>query len=190
MKYDAGVVGNHDIEAGHPVYDKLVKEFEFPWMAANAVTTDDGQPYFEPYTVLEKDGVKIVILGMITPGVPSWLPGNLWEGMDFEDVIESAQKWVEIIQEKENPDLLVGLLHSGVDYTYRGQTADTPKNTDASRLVAEQVPGFDVIFVGHDHLGWNEVVKNIAGDDVLLLGAIDAARTAAVANITMTANKR
>jgi len=186
MDYETSVVGNHDVEAGHDVYDKLVKEFKFPWLAANAVKAGTEEPYFEPYTVLEKDGVKIVILGMITPWIPNWLPANLWEGMEFEDMIESSRKWVNIIQEKENPDLLIGLFHAGVDFTYNKLTADTPKNPNASKLVAEQVPGFDVIFVGHDHKGWNEFVKNSAGDDVLLLGAIDDARTVAVANVTMT----
>lgn len=186
MDYEASVVGNHDVEAGHDVYDKLVKEFKFPWLAANTLKAGTEEPYFEPYIVLEKDGVKIAILGMITPWLTNQLPEVLWEGINFEDMIETAKKWVPIIQEKENPDLLIGLFHAGVDYTYGGQTADTPKNENASKLVLEQVPGFDIVFVGHDHHGWNEFVKNSAGDDVLLLGAMDAARTAAVANVTMT----
>ena len=186
MKYDASVVGNHDVEPGHAVYDKLVKEFTFPWLAANAVKADTGEPYFEPYTVLERDGVKIAVLGLTTPAIPEWLPENLWEGIEFEDMIESARKWVKIIQEKEQPDLLIGLFHAGVDYTYGGRTADTPKNENASKLVAERVPGFDVIFVGHDHHGWNESVTNEAGEHVLILGAVNAARTAAVADVKMT----
>ena len=50
MGYDAGTVGNHDIEAGHAVYDRLVKEYNFPLLAANAVDTETGKPYFKPYT--------------------------------------------------------------------------------------------------------------------------------------------
>jgi 2',3'-cyclic-nucleotide 2'-phosphodiesterase/3'-nucleotidase len=189
MQYEAGAVGNHDLEAGHDVYDKLVNEFKFPWLAANAVKTADGQPYFKPYTVLAKDGVRIAILGMITPWIPNWLPENLWTGMQFEDMIVSAQQWVKVIQEKEKPDLLIGLFHSGVDYTYGGKTADTPKNEDASELVATRVPGFDVIFVGHDHKGWNKTVQDSAGHEVLILGALNAARTAAAANVTMTSDE-
>ncbi|GAK55968.1 hypothetical protein U27_02929 [Candidatus Vecturithrix granuli] len=186
MQYEASVVGNHDVEPGHDVYDKLAKDFAFPWLAANAVKAGTDEPYFQAYTVVERDGVKIAILGLTTPGVPTWLPQNLWEGIEYQDMIESAQKWVPIIQEKEQPDLLIGLFHSGVDYTYGGRTADTPLNENASKLVAEQVPGFDVVFVGHDHQGWNEVVKNSAGENVLIIGAIDAARTIGVANITLT----
>ncbi len=188
MGYAAASVGNHDLEAGHPVYDKLLGEFAFPWLAANAVKVDSGEPYFQPYTTLEKDGVKIAILGLITPKVPSWLPENLWEGMQFEDMIATAKTWVPIIQEKEQPDVLIGLFHAGVDFTYGGVDADTPNNENASKLVAEQVPGFDIVFVGHDHQGWNDPIKDVDGGDALILGTTNAARTAAVGTITLTTN--
>jgi 2',3'-cyclic-nucleotide 2'-phosphodiesterase/3'-nucleotidase len=186
MKYDVAVVGNHDVETGHDVYDKLVKEFHFPWLAANAVKSSDGTPYFEPYTVIEKEGVKIAILGLITPGVPNWLPENLWKGMTFEDMVESANKWVEIIEKRESPDLLIGLFHAGVGSSYKGQKVYKPMNENASQVVAERVPGFDVVFVGHDHKGWNKKVTNSKGQDVLIVGTVNAARTASVANVTMT----
>ncbi len=186
MNFDATIAGNHDVEPGHDVYDKLVKDLNCPMMAANVVKAGTAEPYFEPYIVLEKDGVKIAVLGLTSPGVPTWWPEKMWEGMEYLDMIESAKKWVTIIQEKEKPDLLVGLFHAGVDYTYGRQTADTPKNFNASKLVAQQVPGFDVVFVGHDHAGWNEFVKDSEGNDVLILGAVNAAKTAAVATVTMT----
>jgi len=100
-------------------------------------------------------------------------------------MIESAKKWVEIIKEKENPDLLVGLFHSGVDYTYNSEDEDTYKNENASQLVAERVPGFDVVFVGHDHASWNFKVKSEDGDSVLILGPLSRARTIAVADIQL-----
>jgi len=188
MEYDAATIGNHDIETGHPVYDRFRKQLSFPWLSANVVNTSNNEPYFEPYTIIEKEGVKIAILGLITPAIPNWLPAHIWEGMVFEDMIESAKKWVAIIREKENPDLLIGLFHAGVDYTYSNLTADTYKNENASRLVAEKIPGFDVVFVGHDHAGWNFNVVNTAGDSVLILGPLSRAKTVAVANITMLFN--
>jgi len=188
MKYDAATIGNHDIEAGHPVYDKFNGEINFPWLAANAITKETGDPYFEPYVVIEKSGVRVAILGLITPAIPQWLPEILWEGMEFEDMIVTAKKWVDIINEKEAPDLLVGLFHSGVDYTYNKETKDTYRNENASRLVAEQVPGFDVVFVGHDHASWNFKTTNVSGDSVLILGPLSRARTVSVATATMNYN--
>ena len=118
MKYDAATIGNHDIETGHDVYDKFNKEINFPWLAANAINTKTNQPYFKPYTTIERGGVKIAILGLITPAIPQWLPEKIWAGMRFDDMIETAQKWVKKIRETEQPDLMIGLFHSGVDYTY------------------------------------------------------------------------
>lgn len=186
MNYDLATVGNHDIEAGHAVYDKVRGEFKFPWLAANAVKKSDGKPYFQPYAVINKNGIKIAVLGLITPGIPDWLPEELWSGIEFEDMVETAKKWVPIIQEKEHPDLLIGLFHSGYDYTYGHEDYNTYKNENASKIVAEKVPGFDIIFIGHDHKTWNEKVKNINGDEVLVMGPTNAARQVATASVELT----
>ncbi|MCI0471840.1 MAG: metallophosphoesterase, partial [Candidatus Aminicenantes bacterium] len=118
MNYDAGTVGNHDIETGHPVYDRIAKEFHFPWLSANTIDTATGLPYFKPYTIIERKGIKVAVLGLTTPHIPRWLPENIWKGMSFEDMIETAKKWVSIIKEKENPQVIIGLFHSGVDPAY------------------------------------------------------------------------
>ncbi len=183
MKYDAATIGNHDIEAGHSVYDKLITEYDFPWLAANVLNTNTNKPYFKPYHIVNRQGVKIAILGLITPAIPNWLPENIWSGMRFDDMIESAQKWVKYIREKEQPDLLIGLFHAGIDYTYNKQTAETYKNENASKLVAIKVPGFDIVMGGHDHSVYNTVVENIKGKKVLLLDPGSRAKKVAVANI-------
>lgn len=188
MKYDAGTVGNHDIEAGHDVYDRFAGEINFPWLAANAVNTSTGKPYFKPYHIFNKGGVKVAVLGLITPHIPHWLPEKIWAGMRFDDMIETAKKWVKIINEKENPNVLIGLFHAGADYTYNNQSADQPYNENASQLVAEQVPGFDVVFVGHDHLQWNYTVKDPNGKEVLILGPTNAGVNVAVADIVFEYN--
>lgn len=169
LKYDAASVGNHDIEAGHPVYDKIVKEFNFPWLSANAINTATGKPYFKPYTVINRNGIKIAILGMTTPGIPKWLPQHLWKGIEFKDMIETARYWVPEIQQKEKPDILIGLFHSGVDYNYAGENAQTPRNENGGVLVAEQVDGFDIIILGHDHQEKQMEITNQAGHKVVIL---------------------
>lgn len=188
MGYDAAAVGNHDIEAGHPVYDKVVKEFQFPWLAANAIDTKTGKPYFKPYTVIERDGLKIAVLGLITPGIPKWLPNHLWDGLEFEDMIETAQKWVPIIREKEKPDVLIGLFHSGTNYNYAGENKNSPRNENATMLVAEQVDGFDVIISGHDHQEKVEEITNQAGHKVLIVDPRSHAR--ALGKITVELSRQ
>lgn len=180
MGYDAAAVGNHDIEAGPDVYIRAGQQAKFPYLAANAVSITTGQPVIYPYTVVVKDGLKIAVIGMTTPYIPKWLPQNLYEGIRFEDMIVTAKKWIPIIQAKEKPDMIVGLFHAGVDETYSG-TAQEIGNENASKLVAQQVEGFDIIFTGHDHQDTNMVVQSPSGKNVLILGAMNAARSVAAA---------
>ncbi len=171
MQYDVASVGNHDIEAGHSVYDRYNEQTQFPLLAANAIDEQTHEPYFQPYAVIEKSGIKIAVLGLITPGVPGWLPESLYKGIAFEDMVKSAEKWVPRIREEENPDLLIGLFHAGGNHAYGGQQ-ETFLNENASILVAQKVPGFDAVFLGHDHRKWNTTVKNEqTGADVWVIGA-------------------
>ncbi len=185
MRYDAASVGNHDIEAGPDVYLRVAQEANYPYLAANAVSIATGEPVIDPYTIIERDGMRIAILGMTTPYIPKWLPQNLYEGVRFEDLVDTAATWVPIIQERENPDLVVGLFHAGVDETYSGDAAEKG-NENASKLVAQRVEGFDVIFSGHDHQDTNMVVQSPSGKEVVIVGAMDAGRSVAVATATFT----
>lgn len=186
MNYDAATVGNHDIEAGHGVYDRIHSELTIPWLAANCINKVSGEPYFEPYAILNKGPLKIAVLGLLTPRIPDWLPENIWSGMEFIDMIESARYWVPIIEEREHPDLLIGLFHAGLEFTYNNQEASTPKNENAVRLVAQQVSGFDLILAGHDHKNWNEYQIDPSGDSVLILGSESRAREIAQAEFSLT----
>lgn len=194
MNYDVVTMGNHDIEAGHNVYDKIVKEIKAQVIVANLINEKTKEPYFKPYTVIKKNGVKIAILGMIEPAIERQLPKILYEGIIVEDMVECAKKWVEIIKKKEKPDMIIGLFHSGVNYTAHKEKY---KNEDASQLVAEEVEGFDIIFVGHDHQGWSgkgydEVtkqktkdVRSPSGKIIPIYGGVNAARSFPSVDVNM-----
>ena len=113
LKYDVGNMGNHDIETGHAVYDRWTSQCRFPMLGANIIDRNTNEPYLPPYRILERDGVRIAVLGMITPAIPSWLPETMWSGLRFEDMETCARHWVEAIRKKEHPDVLVGLFHAG-----------------------------------------------------------------------------
>lgn len=183
MKYDVGTMGNHDVETGHAVYDRWVRQCNFPVLGANIVDNKTGKPYLPPYQVIEKEGVKIAILGMITPAIPSWLPEQLWSGLHFEDMEDCARKWVKIIREKENPDVLVGLFHAGPE----GNKLDNVVE-NGSGNVAKSVPGFNVVFMGHDHTRRYEKVVNVEGDSVLLIDPANMSKV--VSEVTFTIKKQ
>ena len=167
MRYSAAAMGNHDIETGHSVYDRWVKDCNFPVLGANIIDTKTGNPYLPPYKVVDCNGVKVAILGLITPAIPAWLAENLWSGLYFEDMEESARKWVKIIQKKERPDVLIGLFHSGRDAT----RTIGKWNENASVSVAQNVPGFDIVLMGHDHQPYCKNVPTADGNYVMAVNA-------------------
>lgn len=188
MQYDAGTVGNHDVEAGHAVYDRLVKEYNFPLLAANAVNARTGKPYFKPYCILEKKGIRIAVFGLVTPAIPDWLPQELYSGIEFRDMVETARLWMPVIL-NEKPDLVVGLFHSGWDKEREGGQNYDPLNENGSAAVAYNVPGFDIIFNGHDHRLANEKFVNSAGDTVLILDGGSRSEKIAQADIIFSSRK-
>ena len=157
LKYDAQTFGNHDVEVGHKVYDKWIKELDCPVVGANIIDLKSGKPYVEPYVIIEREGVRVAILGMLTPAIPNWLHQNLWSGMRFEEMVSCTKRWVKILREQEKADVVIGLFHSGWD----GGIVTDEYDEDATQKVAEQVEGLDVIFFGHDHRERNTTVKNV-----------------------------
>jgi 2',3'-cyclic-nucleotide 2'-phosphodiesterase / 3'-nucleotidase len=182
LGYDAATAGNHDIEAGHPVYDRVRREYSFPLLAANAVEISTGEPYFDPYTVIRRQGMKVIVFGLITPSVPRWLPESLYRGIRFENMVETARKWMPVMLD-EDPDLIIGLFHSGM-----GDVDETGDDENSTLAVAVNVPGFDVIFCGHDHRQDMKEIKNSAGDRVLLLDGGSRAET--LMHVSVTPSKQ
>jgi 2',3'-cyclic-nucleotide 2'-phosphodiesterase / 3'-nucleotidase len=168
MRYDAGTLGNHDIETGHSVYDRLVKSYNFPLLASNAIEIKTGKPYFKPYAILKRNGLKIAIFGLIIPTIPDRLAAKLYSGIEFRDMLETAKLWMPVIK-NEKPDLIIGLFHSGWDPEKMKLKNSETIIENGSSTVAYNVPGFDVIFAGHDHNIVNKKVVNIDGDTVLIL---------------------
>ncbi|MBK7627755.1 MAG: bifunctional metallophosphatase/5'-nucleotidase [Bacteroidales bacterium] len=188
MGYDAGTVGNHDVEAGHAVYDRLVREYNFPLLAANAVDIKTGEPYFKPYHIIIRNGIKIAVFGMVTPAIPTWLPEELYKGIEFRDMVETAKKWMPIMQ-NEKPDLVIGLFHSGWDGSREEYKTISPLTENGSAAVAYNVPGFDIIFNGHDHRLANEKFLNAAGDTILILNGGSKSENIAQADIVISSKK-
>lgn len=181
--YDAAALGNHDVETGHAVYDRWIKDCNFPVLGAN-ILKKDGTPYLPPYHIFVKDGVKVAVIGMITQAIPAWLPENLWEGLQFADIETTARKLIPEIQKKEKPDVIVGLFHTGV------KTAEVAGFKESVGMeVAQQVPGFDVIFTGHDHIPFVEKVANQSGDSVWIINPGPGAHNISDVEVKLTRRK-
>ena len=146
MHYDAMTVGNHDIEQGLFTYMRAQSESHFPWLSANSVLPD-GSTYFDPYVIYDFDGIKVGIIGLTTPGIPMWLDPALYPGITWADMVKTAGEYADEL--RPEVDVLIGLFHAGFNADYSAATTDALgiPNENASKLVAEQVPGFNTDFL-------------------------------------------
>lgn len=159
MGYDAVAWGNHDVETGHKVYDRVERELKgvgLPFMAGNALRNDNGEPYFPLYKMVRKAGLRIAILGYNNANIKSWLAEEVWSGMHFERVASRVQQDVDAVRAKERPDVVVVVLHSAT-----GSGDGT--NAEAEGLdVFRSVRGVDWVVNGHDHRPFVAVSDSIA----------------------------
>ncbi|HEU4933476.1 MAG TPA: bifunctional UDP-sugar hydrolase/5'-nucleotidase [Pyrinomonadaceae bacterium] len=153
LNYDAMAVGNHEYNFGLKVLEKARSEARFPWLSANTYDKAKQQPHYKPYIVKEVAGVKIGILGLTTPGVPHWDSPPNYAGLEFHEPVAEARKWVPILREQEKADVVVIAMHMGLGEDLRtgdvspGQVA----HENEAISIAKEVPGVDVIFMGHTH---------------------------------------
>ena len=116
LNYDEMTLGNHDLEMPQEKLIWLMKESSFPWLGANVKQDPEDSNHslrLDPYKVSERNGVRIGILGMTTPGIPIWLDSPKLKGFSFQDILSSSRKWVSVLKNQKKVDLLIGLFHSG-----------------------------------------------------------------------------
>ena len=153
LNYDAMTVGNHEYNFGLKVLEKARSEANFPWLSANTYDVRKQQTHYKPYIVKEVAGVKIGVLGLTTPGIPNWDNPPNYAGLEFHEPVSEARKWVAVLREKEKVDVVAIAMHMGLGEDLRtGEVSpgQVPHENEAI-AIAQQVPGVDVIFMGHTH---------------------------------------
>ena len=170
--FDAATLGNHEFNFGLPALRTFQSQLAHPLLGANAETWDDATPAFDPWVVLEvpvpgHEPVRVGVLGLVTPGVAEWDRPRVEGRVRFVGLVEQAARYVPEL--RAQADVVVVVAHSG---TATGSTYpdDAAPLENASTLVAEQVPGIDVMLVGHAHeeIVGRVVVNEASGRGVLV----------------------
>jgi 2',3'-cyclic-nucleotide 2'-phosphodiesterase (5'-nucleotidase family) len=153
LHYDAMTVGNHEYNFGLKVLEKARVEAQFPWLSANTYNRGTGQTHYKPYIVKEVAGVRIGILGLTTPGIPNWENLPNYEGLEFHEPLSEAKKWVPLLRNQEHADVVVVAMHMGLEEDLRTGEINPGQvqNENEAIAIAKQVPGVDLIFMGHTH---------------------------------------
>ena len=140
MDYDVWVTGNHEYNYGMENLKKVISTVEGKVLTGN-VYDEDGKALADGYTIFEKNGVKIGVIGMVTPNITRWDAVNLAR-CTVTDPVEETRKIIGEIG--DDVDVLIGVYHLGVENEYG------VANSGATDL-ANACPEFDLIVSSHEH---------------------------------------
>ncbi len=154
MKYDIFILGNHEFNFGMKALDEILKDIKAKKLTANFYYKKNDKRYIDATTIIEKDGVKLGIIGLSTPMSAKFEEdtGNL-KDMKFTSPTEEARTQVEKLKAK-GVDAIIVIAHMGIDN--ENKIPDT-----GMRDVINAVDGIDVVIAGHMHKDVpSETIKN------------------------------
>ena len=149
--FDSMTIGNHEFDWGFDTLENNIKSMEFPMLAANAIDkrTNEAFPYFEPYTIVEKKGVKIGIVGTGAESLPTDITYSVSKYLEFTDQVETVKEYSDFLKTEENCDIVVLAAHDGGSDSYGQEPIYFTELTTVSDISGEKY--VDAIFLGHDH---------------------------------------
>ena len=150
MRYDASAVGNHEYNYGVPYLDRAVAQATFPFLSANTKRPDGTFPY-APYTLVQRAGIRIGIVGATTPGVMVWDRDNVAGRIALSDIVPAVEGATESAR-AGGAQIIIVTVHSGLDEPSSYDTVATklPSENVAARI-AREVPGIALLLYGHSH---------------------------------------
>ena len=149
--FDSMTIGNHEFDWGFDTLENNIKSMEFPMLAANAIDkrTNEAFPYFEPYTIVEKKGIKIGIVGTGAESLPTDITYSVSQYLEFTDQVETIKEYSDFLKTEENCDIVVLAAHDGGSDSYGQEPIYFTELTTVSDISGEKY--VDAIFLGHDH---------------------------------------
>lgn len=151
MKYDVWVLGNHEFDFGLKVLNRSLTQFKGRSLAGN-IQRPDGNPFLPGYTIIERGGIKIGVIGMDTPMTQVFAEGtNRLEGMTFTNPTLEVQKIIKQIDPQV--DAIVLVAHMGIE------NENDITNTGVTDI-ANGNPELDAIVAGHMHTRIDKAVVN------------------------------
>ncbi|MFI5243550.1 MAG: metallophosphoesterase, partial [Gemmatimonadales bacterium] len=181
MHYDAAAVGNHEFNYGLPFLRTAAKEAHFPLLAANAYPAS-GAPPFAGRTTVERDGVRVAIIGATTPGSNAWDRDNLAGKLTIGSIVPAVRAQVDSAR-RDRADVIVVVVHTGLGEPSSYDTVATRlPSENVAAAIARAVPGVDLIVYGHSHKQMADTV--IAG--TLLMQPRNWATSVAIAELHLS----
>lgn len=169
--YDTWTIGNHEFNYGVPTLKKITAQQHAKVLCGN-VYDSEGHALGDPYTIIEKDGIRIGIIGMCTPNITKWDAANL-KDCKVTDPAEESKKAISAIKDK--CDCIIGVMHMGTENEYNVANSGV-------KDLAQACPEFDVIVASHAH----ECIKEETINGVLIVENKSQGQTMSDISLTLT----
>jgi 2',3'-cyclic-nucleotide 2'-phosphodiesterase (5'-nucleotidase family) len=166
MRYDASAIGNHEYNYGVPYLDSAVKQAAFPFLSANTYRLDPaGVHAYRPWTIIDRAGIKVGVVGATTPGVTLWDAENIRGRLRFGDILPAVRQAVQEVR-AAGADIVLVTVHSGLNEPSSYDTVSTGvASENVAARIASEVSGVDLVLYGHSH---KEVRGTTIGQTLLI----------------------
>lgn len=174
MGYDAMTLGNHEFNWGIDKMKEILSGADFPVLAANVKDAKGRYVMGAGHTIINRDGVKVAVIGVVTPDVPIWDGGK--EGIE-DYVFEAASDAVkaEIAKIGGKADIIIVSAHMGLYAEF-----DEENGSDSAQKILDDNPEIDVLQVAHNH-----VTVNLTEGNTVIGGVRNSGREAAKFTLTL-----
>lgn len=145
------IPGNHEFNYGMEQIRKLREESRVPWLAANILKEESGEPFFQPCQAFDFPFGKIGILGLVTDFIPKWEHKDHIQGLRFENILKISQHCIPYL--REQCDYLIVVYHGGMEKEPEtGQWLSAYRSTENQGYALwETFPEIDLLLMGHQH---------------------------------------
>ncbi|MGO3731612.1 MAG: bifunctional metallophosphatase/5'-nucleotidase [Vagococcus sp.] len=148
--YDVGVLGNHEFNYGIDYLEETISKLNYPVVCANILKENGDYLTGYPYIVLERQGIKVAILGLTTQYIPHWEQPETVNGLVFKSAFETAKQFVPKL--KELADVVVVSYHGGFEKDLlTGEPTEVLTGENEGYDLLHHVEGIDVLLTGHQH---------------------------------------
>ena len=157
INYDARCLGNHDFNFGLSYLKKYLTYSKAPFLNSNILAKKNDLPAFgQNYIIINKNGIKVGIIGITTQRVPFWEPADHVAGLKFKSAFEQVKQIAAFLRPKV--DVLAVLYHGGFEADiHNGVRKEPQTGENEGYRILQEIPDIDVMLTGHQHRRLNIV---------------------------------
>ncbi|MEE9207796.1 MAG: 5'-nucleotidase C-terminal domain-containing protein [Gemmatimonadota bacterium] len=157
LGYDAAALGNHEFDWGIIVLRQRMEQANFPILGANVYERATGlhPAWLSPTTVVERQGIRIGVVGLATRSTPTTTrPWNVSE-LEFRSISETLNQYVPELR-AQGAHFVVAIMHVG---GFCGRDEGCDGEVFEEMASATELP--DYVVSGHTHSHLEQSVRGV-----------------------------